>query len=310
MGRVSKYDDKKLPEVMRKYIRNKSLNSDSTSGTYKSHLHRLNAYLLDEGINIENLTETDMEGFVLWLKDQGSKDTAISSLFKGIQPFFNWYKTQRDVDTREFNRIVAFGKERMVKNTGEHAYPALTRAQEEDLFSMLKNPYMRIMAWASIAYGMRAQEVSNLCMDDVQINESGINDAGDEDWGKVIIRKSKGNKTRYVYILKDHIPIWRFYFRLREKDGVDFPNVFYWNYKPFTSKRYSSFFRKHIGALVEFKSSSHSMRRTFGTKLYRKGVGLVVIKNLMGHESVDTTSVYLNILDYETQQTYLKSMRD
>ena len=52
MGRVSKYDDKKLPEVMHKYIRNKSLRSDSTSNTYKNHLRRLNAYLLEEGINL------------------------------------------------------------------------------------------------------------------------------------------------------------------------------------------------------------------------------------------------------------------
>ncbi len=309
MGRVSKYDDDVLPEAMRKYVRNKSVKSKCTADSYKYHLHRLNKYLLEEGIELENLTETGMEGFVLWLKDQGAKDTAVSSFFKGIQPFFNWYKNGRGIDRAEFNRIIEFGKERMVKNTGEHAHPALTRAQEEELFERLRNPYLRVMAWASIAYGLRAKEVSNLCMGDIQINERGVNDAGDEDWGKIIIRESKGNKTRYVYILKEHIPTWKFYFRLRAKDNVDFPNVFYWNYKPFTPKRYSSFFGKHIGALVEFKSSSHSMRRTFGTKLYRKGVGLVVIKNLMGHESVDTTSVYLNILDYETQQTYLKSMK-
>jgi site-specific recombinase XerD len=54
--------------------------------------------------------------------------------------------------------------------------------------------------------------------------------------------------------------------------------------------------------------SSHSLRRTFGTNLLRHGVNLVVIKNLMGHESLEVTRKYLNVLDDETQQMYLKDM--
>lgn len=309
MGRVTKYDDEALPPVMRSYIQNKAVKSTQTAGNYRQQLHRLNAYLLESGIPLENLTETDMQGFVLWLKEQGSKDTGVSSFFKGVQPFFNWYKNGRGVDMNEVNRIIGFGKQLMLKNTGEHTYPALTKSQEDELFSRLDNPYLRVIAWASIAYGFRAQEVCNLLMEDVQINERGVDDFGEEDWGRVVIRESKGNKTRSVYILREHIPTWKYYLRLRQRDQVPFKNVFYWNGQPLTPSNYSGFFSSKIACLVPFKMSSHSLRRTFGTKLYRKGVGLVVIKNLMGHESIEMTSKYLNIQELETQQTYLKSMK-
>ncbi len=309
VGRVKrKYDDAHLPSDVKKYLAMKGQKSGQTAENYRHALHRYLASLRDAGKTLETMTEEDLIGFAGALAESGSPATAVSSTLKVLQPFFNWLSTQRGYDREELSIMVGYCKGMRVKPTGEHAYPALTAAQQDELFRRLENPYLRTIAWASIAYGFRAQEVCNLCMGDVQINESGVNDAGEPDWGRVVIRESKGNKTRSVYILKQHLPVWRFYLRLRARDEVPFENVFYWNHEPLTRSTYSEFFRVHIAGSVDFSMTSHSLRRTFGTNLLRQGVNLVVIQNLMGHTSLDVTRKYLNVLELETQQMYLESM--
>jgi len=252
--------------------------------------------------------ETDVIKITDMLSEEGTSKETISSFLTVLQPFFGWYMLRKGVNKDEIARIISFCKSKHVKGSGEHAYPALTPVQQDELFSSLHNPYLRGMAWAGISYGLRAQEVANLLAKDIHINESGFNDLGERDWGSIVIRHSKGNKTRSVYMLPEHVPVWKSILRQREVDEVTFPNVFYWAYTPFTEKGYSAFFSAHISSQVSFKTSSHSMRRTFATNLYRRGVDLVVIQNLLGHETLDVTRKYLNILGRETQQRYLGFM--
>ena len=305
---IVRYNDDNLPPEVKKYLMLKAQKSTKTAENYRNGIHRLLAYLDYNRINLKKMTENDLDGFVNHLKRNGTKDTAISSLLQILHAFFNTYMLERGIDKDEFARMVAYCKGMKVKPTGENTNPALTEAQQDELFSKLKNPYLRIIAWASISYGFRAQEVCNLHMDDVKINESGINEFEEQDWGYLVIRESKGNKTRKVFILKEHIKVWKYYFRLREKDKVSFPNVFYWNHKPLKDSTYSGFFKRHISDQVSFPLTSHTLRHTFGTNLLRQGVNLVIIQNLMGHNSIDMTRKYLDVLDRETQQMYLDGM--
>ena len=41
----------------------------------------------------------------------------------------------------------------------------------------------------------------------------------------------------------------------------------------------------------------HTARHTFGTMLSEKGVGIEVIQKLMGHTSINTTSIYIDVSD-------------
>ena len=50
---------------------------------------------------------------------------------------------------------------------------------------------------------------------------------------------------------------------------------------------------KNNGQGAGLEISPHTMRHTFGTRLVRrKGVDLVTVAAMMGHESLDTTAIY------------------
>jgi len=63
---------------------------------------------------------------------------------------------------------------------------------------------------------------------------------------------------------------------------------------------------KHLREAGIAGASVHSLRHTFGTHMARKGAHLDVIRKALGHESLDTTSIYVNLareeMDKELQE--------
>ena len=49
--------------------------------------------------------------------------------------------------------------------------------------------------------------------------------------------------------------------------------------------------------LAGIRTSSHSGRRTFATRLNEKGVGMRTIQRLMGHRNIGTTALYCEVSD-------------
>jgi integrase/recombinase XerD len=54
---------------------------------------------------------------------------------------------------------------------------------------------------------------------------------------------------------------------------------------------------KEIYELAGIRTSSHSERRTFATRLNAKGVGMRTIQKLMGHRNIGTTALYCDVSD-------------
>jgi integrase/recombinase XerD len=68
------------------------------------------------------------------------------------------------------------------------------------------------------------------------------------------------------------------------------------NCRPFTNVTLSMLL-KQVYEMAGIRTSSHSGRRTFATRLNEKGVGMRTIQRLMGHRYIGTTAMYCEVSD-------------
>jgi len=141
--------------------------------------------------------------------------------------------------------------------------------------------------------GLRVGEISNLEIRDLFI---------DKGHSHIHIRQGKGNKSRLVTIgesLRNHL---RRYLKERKSKSQNL----------FTSERSDFLSTSAIQKVVKkaMKNSNlpphysiHSLRHTYATLLYRSsGNNLRLVQQQLGHSSIQTTTVYANVMAEDVER--------
>ncbi|MHA2295514.1 MAG: tyrosine-type recombinase/integrase [Candidatus Hodarchaeales archaeon] len=191
------------------------------------------------------------------------------------------------------------------KDSGEDNRRALTPEEEEKGLKILANPIQRMLFWTGLKYGLRRSEYINLKLDDVDL-----------EYRILIIRQSKGNKTRRIPILKNHVPIWQQWFKTREAySTADHDYVFFTDRGKAGKRSLERYFNKicesirgkKYGDIPEKdRITSHTLRYTFAGNCWRNRMDLLVLSKILGHNSLKTTQRYLRITEKETLDNYEK----
>lgn len=133
--------------------------------------------------------------------------------------------------------------------------------------------------------GLRCQELLNLQLIDVNLES-----------GNILVRSGKGNKDRNVpihtklrYILKHYCQDYR---RLGKQSEHFFTSVR--SNSPLAYKDISKLCRK-ISIESGVKFTPHCLRHTFGSVAVEQGIGLVQLKEIMGHSDISSTMIYMKM---------------
>ena len=140
----------------------------------------------------------------------------------------------------------------------------------------------------ALAYGsgLRVSEICSLRVQDI-----------DSVHMRVFVSSGKGAKDRYSILSKSCLDILREYwrkYRPNHPDGYLFPG---WkNIGCVTDGCINSALKKWLAvAKISKKVSIHSLRHSFASHLLEDGADLFTIKELMGHSSISSTTVYLHL---------------
>ena len=134
--------------------------------------------------------------------------------------------------------------------------------------------------------GIRASELLSISLTDIEVLE-------EEGVYKILIH-GKGNKERYIYISLETIQDELSYIKEYIRD-----HSFSTRHIAQTSKG-RVMMRSELYLMIEKlfkriginKRGVHILRHTFGKKMVQKNVNLSTIKELMGHENIQTTMIY------------------
>lgn len=292
--------------------------SSNTIESYKCAFRLLFQYLNDEAgidssrITFETLNFDLLTNFFDWLSTiRKNGRTTIKQRIGALSSFAEYAQNRNLEAGYVFRNSLAKISKKSFRRVKSKQRCVFTR-QELELFFSFPDTSDRI-GWrdlvlliAMYASGARAQEICDLTVKDVAYDSNG---------NAILTLMGKGEKPRRVKITADATEMLHKYIAYRKIGDQPTRHVFFSQ----RNERMSVSCVEEIFAKYEkmakdahpdkFCSGSytpHVMRHTTATHLLEAGVPLAVVKNLLGHVSIQTTQIYVEI----TQQTVDKYMRE
>lgn len=291
--------------------------SPHTIASYKSAFRLLFTYFSEKTdvragcITFLILDFDQMNAFFDWLINERKNSRTTAKQRMGALSSFADYAQSRNLDAAIVFRT---SLEKIAKKSFRRAKGKLrcsfTREELKILFSLPDTTDklgFRDLTLLSVMYssGARAQEICDLRVRDVDYDEKGI---------AILTFTGKGEKTRRVKITTDATQLLNKYIQYRKL--VAYPEKFIFPSQrnehlsvPAVEEIYEKYIKKakseHPEMFCNGPYTPHVMRHTTATHLIEAGVSLPIVENILGHASIQTTQVYLNI----SQQTVDLSMK-
>ena len=170
--------------------------------------------------------------------------------------------------------------------------------------SEFKDPIVKPLTTMMLETGVRVSEICNMDVDDVDLDDL-----------SALILGGKGEKDRTVLftdLTAEGIQEWMAVRRMRAEKQVkeERQALFLTKNGHRITPRWVQKLMDRIADRAEIKRSRltpHTLRHTFASGLLERGADLVTIQRLLGHASIATTRVYLEISDQTLREIYKRA---
>ena len=223
----------------------------------------------------EDVSWAELRGFVRWLqKEKNLSDRTINHCISQLR-FFTLYVLHKPWDAsqlpmRRFDSYLPYVPSQ--KETWAFIHS----------FSNLKHKAILSLMYSA---GLRVGEVCALRYEDISRSSMRIH-----------IRHSKARSDRYAILSRNALDILtQYWFHAGRPTGFLFPSR---NdpARPMASYTVNQFiFAKEKELGLKHQLTCHSFRHAFGTHLYENGADLLTIKALLGHKSLNSTTIYVHL---------------
>ena len=284
-----KYIDKYLEylKVERKY-------SNKTILSYKDDLIEYNEFLGNNFTNVLNIDMNIVNNYMKYLYDRKITKSSISRKLSSIRGLYNYLVREDIIKENHFNKI---------QNPKRELYlPKFLKDEELDkIFSVCNsnNPTEErdtLIIELLYATGVRVSELVNIKIKDINREEKLIKVLGKGNKERMVIYNNHTKKALDTY-LKDGYN----YFNKKSSEYL----ILNKNGNKLSERYIRKIINKKVSqASLDIKISPHTLRHTFATDILENGADLMTVKELLGHESLNTTSIYTHITNEQIKKTY------
>jgi len=254
--------------------------ADNTLKSYTSYLREFLSYTEKQlSKDVEQFTWSEIREYVLYLKNVKKLNPRSINAHISQLRFFYLYVLHKQWDQYQ----VPFLK--------FNSYMPVVLSQEEvnHFINSLENLKHKAIISLMYSAGLRVSEVCRLKYGDISRKNMTI-----------YIKHGKNRSDRYAMLSEKALVILTEYWKAygKPKDWI-FPSTIKKGSPivPFTVHRFIKDHEKRLG--WEPHISCHTMRHSFGTHLYENGADLFAIKNALGHKSLSSTVIYVQLGGYK-----------
>lgn len=268
--------DKSAEQILRRFIAVKRINgcSEDTINTYSFHLKKL---ILNLPKPLTELQTDDIRYYLASYKErQKISNVSLDNIRRSFSSFFRWMHDEGLIHKNPMKRITRIKSEKVIKSP----------FSEEELEKLRMNcKRERDLAIMEFLYssGVRISEAVRLNRDQINFVE------------KDCVVFGKGAKERIVYLNSKACIHLKLYLESRTDNN---PALFVGVRKPYKrlSKEAIETIMRNLGKSAGVDHTHpHRFRRTMATNAINRGMPIQEVKEILGHEKIDTTMIYCTV---------------
>ena len=289
---------KKDIDAFLEYIEKQKMYSLNTKKNYEIDINEFMNYLKDKEINYTDVNYEFIKEYLVFMYNKKYKRNTIARKLSSLRSFYKYLFNNNIIKTNPFKYVKTPKKEKMLPKY-------LSVVDLETIFNVPDLNFNlgqrdRLILEILYATGIRVGELVEIKVSDIyffnkeiKVNGKGskqrIVEFGDycfeyinlflNDGREKILKKH--NKTSSYLIINDH------------GDKI-------------TTRGVELLIDKIIKkAALKRKVTPHMLRHTFATHLLNEGCDILTVKELLGHESLESTQIYTHVSNEHLRKVYL-----
>lgn len=263
--------------------------------TAKQYAYEVRRFADFKGKKLTEVTAMDLKEYMAYqLAVKKVAKTTANNTKNYLSAFFTWLQEEGYVEVNPCATIKSVKQEQKIKEIFSEV--ELDRMRSLDL-----NSRNRALIEVLLSTGARIEEICALNQSDIDFQNL-----------TVLIRGGKGGKDRITYLSKVAAYHLKIYLSER-KDSIpalflNYPNREVKYQDRITEDGVRNILRDIGHSLGIEKCHPHKFRRTLATSLYKKGMDLHEIQQILGHTSISVTMEYIVADNTMVQHSYNKFM--
>jgi len=276
------------------YLENED-KSQLTIKNYLSGIEKLQIWLKNKYdiTDISIIAVREIKDYRNFLLERYSP-TSVNQKLAIIKTFFNFLNESKIINDNPAQKI----KLQSIEDNFQHQY--LTRSEELTVLKIAKEKDIKTycIILLMLKTGARVSEVSNLKLGDLLL---------DENEPTILIKNSKGQKSRYIPIPQDVVAALKNWIEVRNNSNKIFHIK---SQYVFTSQRADRLqpraiqkILSNIGTVAGLKLYPIRLRASYANNLLQySNIPINILASLMGHNSINTTGRYAKASLYDKRK--------
>lgn len=294
-----KFDmENKIIEFL-EYLEKQKRYSENTIMNYEIDLKEFKDYLNKEMFHYLDVDYIFIKGYLVSLYDRNLSRNSVSRKLSSLRSFYKYLYNNEICSNNPFKYVVSPKKEKRLPK-----YLTIDEIKEIFLVPNLEQSLGqrdRLILELMYNTGIRVSELVNIKINDIDLYNREIRILG------------KGNKERIVLFNESCLEYINGFIndgrkKILNKNKIQNEYLIINGHgKRLTTRGVELLLDKILSkTFLKKKVTPHMLRHSFATHLLNDGCDILTVKELLGHESLETTQVYTHVSNERLKEVYLK----